>query len=108
MTLVATMMAVECLSLPLDLQQAFLIRCMRQPHLGFHALQQHYWLNNFPWQDGNQLLAADNPESFAEKCLELYTQKDLWHTSIRDSAIESVDQDCSSDEFNQQLLSLFE
>jgi len=58
------------------------------------------------WQDGKQLLAADSPEKFAEKCLELYLEKDIWH-SIRSNAIESVNEDCSSENFNHQLLRLF-
>jgi len=59
------------------------------------------------WQDGEQLMAADSAETFADKCLELYHNEDLWH-SIRNNALKSVSDDCSPGQFRRQLLALFE
>jgi len=59
------------------------------------------------WQHHCQLLAGDSPREFADNCLLLYRDINLWN-KIRDSALQSVSAECSTEAFKSALLRLFE
>lgn len=54
------------------------------------------------WEDGIELLVADDPTTFAEQCVKLYTQPQLWE-KLRHNALMRVKQECSEDSFTSQL-----
>jgi glycosyltransferase involved in cell wall biosynthesis len=56
------------------------------------------------WLPGREILDAplDDPGGFADRCLELYRNPELWHT-IRDNAMERIERDCSADLFRKSL-----
>ncbi|MBT8147478.1 MAG: glycosyltransferase, partial [Gammaproteobacteria bacterium] len=58
------------------------------------------------WQHGEQLLAGDTPEAFADNCLALYREAERWQ-KMRISALEAVAEQCSPEEFNSTLLRMF-
>lgn len=58
------------------------------------------------WQDGEQLLAADSPQQFAQQCLRLLRDEALW-TAVRDKGLAAVSADCSVQKFNEGLGRLF-
>jgi len=45
------------------------------------------------WQDGRDLLVADDPQAFAEACARLYTEEALW-SGVRQQALARVQEDC--------------
>lgn len=54
------------------------------------------------WQDGVELLVAESPAEFAEKCALLYRDPHLWQT-LRHKALQRVAKDCSREFFKEQL-----
>ncbi|MDX6711424.1 MAG: hypothetical protein QOH96_2440, partial [Blastocatellia bacterium] len=54
------------------------------------------------WVNGEDLLVAEDAESFADACIRLHHDSDLWNR-LRDSALNKVSIDCSPDLFSQQL-----
>jgi GT2 family glycosyltransferase len=58
--------------------------------------------NQLGWSNGDQLLVGDDPRSFAEQCIRLYTDASLWQR-IRNSALERVQQECSEERFRATL-----
>jgi GT2 family glycosyltransferase/glycosyltransferase involved in cell wall biosynthesis len=56
------------------------------------------------WVDGEQLLTAEetDPQSFANQCLRLYRDKDLW-LHLREEALTRVQEDCSPGRFQEDL-----
>ena len=54
------------------------------------------------WEDGIDLLVADEPTTFAEQCVKLYTQPQLWE-NLRNNALRRVERECSEDSFTNQL-----
>jgi glycosyltransferase involved in cell wall biosynthesis len=56
------------------------------------------------WIDGEQLLKApaDSPEEFAQQCVRLYGDKQLW-LHLREEALRRSREDCSIDRFEQNL-----
>lgn len=50
------------------------------------------------WSSERELLAADDPQAFAEACARLYTDAELW-ARVRQSALAGVARDCSSERF---------
>ena len=54
------------------------------------------------WTNGEELLLADTAEDFAENCIKLYTNPDLWQ-KLRDNALNRVMRDCSQQSFDQIL-----
>jgi glycosyltransferase involved in cell wall biosynthesis len=59
------------------------------------------------WVNGWDLLAAEDAESFADACIRLNHDSDLWNR-LRDSALSKVSSDCSPDIFSQQLRAILE
>lgn len=54
------------------------------------------------WEDGNSLSVGSNAESFAQKCIELYTNPELWQ-GLRDSALRRIAAECSMELFEARL-----
>ena len=52
------------------------------------------------------MLVGDSPESFAEQCLRLYRDAELWER-ISAAGREAVARDCSEERFRQTLEELF-
>lgn len=59
------------------------------------------------WQDETQLLVADAAKDYAEQCLRLYQDGQLWER-IRSNALEAIATDCSVAQFDETLAKLFQ
>jgi glycosyltransferase involved in cell wall biosynthesis len=58
------------------------------------------------WSDNSEILVAQDSADFAEKCVRLHQDKQLW-TRLRDDALAAVARDCSQDNFEQKLRGIF-
>ncbi|MDA1369260.1 MAG: glycosyltransferase [Proteobacteria bacterium] len=58
------------------------------------------------WTDGSQLLVGDTAEEFAEQCVRLYQDAELW-SQLRDAGLDAIIRDCSDDNFQATLRDLF-
>ena len=58
------------------------------------------------WTDGSQLLVGDTAQEFAEQCVRLYQDADLW-SQLRDAGLDAITRDCSDDKFQAALRDLF-
>jgi glycosyltransferase involved in cell wall biosynthesis len=54
------------------------------------------------WRHNVELITADEPETFAVGCYQLFTDSILWHR-IRRAALGRIGTDCSPTEFNSRL-----
>jgi GT2 family glycosyltransferase/glycosyltransferase involved in cell wall biosynthesis len=54
------------------------------------------------WRDGRDLLVADDPASFADRCATLYRDAALWH-AIRESALTRAATACAPSRLRSQL-----
>jgi glycosyltransferase involved in cell wall biosynthesis len=56
------------------------------------------------WEDSQELLAEEHtrPEAFAARCVELYTNAELWNR-VRDGALQRVGVDCAPETFGGNL-----
>lgn len=59
------------------------------------------------WQDGSELLVADNPEDYAARCIQLHSDEKLWQ-DIREAGLKAIEDDCSEETFRRNLAGLFE
>jgi GT2 family glycosyltransferase len=59
------------------------------------------------WQPGVELLTAEDPAAFAEACLALYGDAQLWHR-VRAAALARVERDCSTEAFAGRLRDIVE
>jgi GT2 family glycosyltransferase len=58
------------------------------------------------WADGDPFLVAGTAESFAQKCVELYTNSDLW-AKLRASGLRRAQAECSAESFERSVVSAF-
>jgi len=58
------------------------------------------------WQDGEEILVADEPSIFAEQCVRLYTNAHLWE-KLRSKALERIVRECSREAFVDKLRQIF-
>lgn len=58
--------------------------------------------NQLQWRAENELLIADTPQDFAEQCIKLYRDKNLWQT-LRNNALLQVEKQCSPEYFKNKL-----
>ncbi len=58
------------------------------------------------WDDGQELLVADDPKEFAQKCIDLYTNSTLWN-AIAANAKQKVALEYSEEKFNDSLRKIF-
>ena len=54
------------------------------------------------WQDGGPFLVGKDGESFAAKCIELYTNEALWNR-LREAGLEQIRTECSRELFQDRL-----
>ena len=54
------------------------------------------------WENGTDLLTADDHLSFAEQCICLYTQSELWQM-LRNNALNKINRECSREAFVKNL-----
>lgn len=59
------------------------------------------------WSDEQQLLVADSVKDFANQCIRLYQDAELWQ-SIRDTALDAIIRDCSQEKFRSAVAEIFE
>jgi O-antigen biosynthesis protein len=55
------------------------------------------------WHDGEPFLVGGDADSFAAKCVQLYTDSALW-TKLRNSGLARVQDECSGSAFNMAIL----
>ena len=58
------------------------------------------------WRHDQEVLVGEEPEEFAEQCLRLYREADLWER-LSQAAREAVARDCSEERFRETLRELF-
>jgi O-antigen biosynthesis protein len=54
------------------------------------------------WKNGQELLVANSPEIFANQCVKLYSQLDIW-SKLRKNCLVSTDQKYSKKVFFDQI-----
>lgn len=54
------------------------------------------------WQNEQELLTADQPQEFANQCIRLYQDEELWN-KLRDNALKQIEQQCSPEHFKNKL-----
>jgi GT2 family glycosyltransferase/glycosyltransferase involved in cell wall biosynthesis len=54
------------------------------------------------WQDGDTLFAGSDAASFADKCVELYTDEEKW-IALRNAALKRIQVECSEAAFDRQV-----
>jgi len=59
------------------------------------------------WHDGSPLLVAGDAETFAAKCVQLYSDEALWKR-LREAAIDRIRTECSPELFENRLQSITE
>ncbi|MED5411787.1 MAG: glycosyltransferase [Pseudomonadota bacterium] len=59
------------------------------------------------WRHEKELLVGETPECFAKQCVRLYQDESLWR-SVQDAGLEAITKDCSPEQFQQELESLFD
>jgi GT2 family glycosyltransferase/glycosyltransferase involved in cell wall biosynthesis len=57
------------------------------------------------WSDGKEIRVAEDAAAFAEKCVELHEQPELW-TRTRDAALAAIRRECATDAFESTLYEL--
>jgi O-antigen biosynthesis protein len=63
--------------------------------------------NQVGWQRGRDLLAAADPEDFAEACIRLHRDEALWW-AVRDAALERCRIDCSPATFQHGVQAILD
>jgi glycosyltransferase involved in cell wall biosynthesis len=59
------------------------------------------------WENERELLLADDPQSFADACVRLYSDRSLWY-QLRENMIKRVCEDFSPEKFSEQLKRIIE
>ena len=54
------------------------------------------------WQDGQEVLVAEEADAFAAQCARLYQDRHLWK-QLRHNALQAVEEECSRARFNDTL-----
>ena len=62
-------------------------------------------VNQLGWTDGKDILAADDPHTFARQCARLYTDGALWQR-LREASLRQLEIDCDVQRFERTLLKL--
>ena len=58
------------------------------------------------WEDGTSILVGTSADSFAQRCIQLYTDHVLW-TQLRYAALDRVKAECSSETFEKNVAACF-
>ena len=80
--------------IPLKMQQA--------AAMGIPLVATKLVAGQIGWQDGSELLVADDPAEFAAACVRLWQDADLWR-AIRGRALGRVEIECSPERFAKQV-----
>ena len=80
--------------IPLKMQQA--------AALGIPIVATKLVAGQIGWQDGRELLVADDPAEFAAACVRLWQDASLWQ-SLHDQALARVQTECSPERFAKQV-----
>jgi O-antigen biosynthesis protein len=59
------------------------------------------------WEAGNDLLMADDDDSFANACIRLYQDQQLWNR-LRQNALDRVPKECLPEAFSERLRAIVE
>jgi GT2 family glycosyltransferase/glycosyltransferase involved in cell wall biosynthesis len=59
------------------------------------------------WEAGNDLLMADDDDSFANACVQLYQDQQLW-SRLRQNALDRVPRECLPETFTERLRAIVE
>lgn len=59
------------------------------------------------WTNELELLSADDEQEFADQCVRLYTDPELWQ-SLRDNALAALARDCAPEQFRTNLKRMFD
>jgi hypothetical protein len=59
------------------------------------------------WTDNAELLIGKDAASFAQKCIELYRNKELW-MKLRQTGLDRVRAECSKEAFDRKLKEILE
>jgi GT2 family glycosyltransferase len=70
--------------------------------LGIPMVVTQLMADQLGWQDGKEVLVADEPADFAAACVRLYTEAELWER-IRLTALRRVRQDCAPEAFTDRV-----
>lgn len=54
------------------------------------------------WQDRTEVLVGDDPKTFAQQCVQLYSHQPLWQ-QLREQALKRIETECSRSAFLRQL-----
>ena len=54
------------------------------------------------WQNEQELLTANKPQEFANQCIRLYQEEELWR-KLRDNALKKIEMQCSPEYFQRKL-----
>lgn len=58
------------------------------------------------WQHGRELLTADDEQAFAQACLRLYQDPELWQ-AVREAGLAAIERDCSPRAFRDRVGAIF-
>lgn len=75
--------------------------------MGLPSVTTSLLARQLSWKDGEELLVADDAKEFADQCIKLYQDGDLWQR-LRDTGLEAVIRDCSQDAFRSALSKIFD
>jgi O-antigen biosynthesis protein len=59
------------------------------------------------WENEIELLSADNASDFAQQCVRLYQQAELWQ-KLRDNGLKRIEEQCSPQQFTHKLKLILE
>lgn len=76
--------------------------------LGVPVVASQLLVDQLDWRAGRDILSADihNPEDFARRCIELYTDAGQWQM-IRENALERIREECSVDVLKSHVREVF-
>ncbi|MDB5451095.1 MAG: putative S-adenosylmethionine-dependent methyltransferase/MSMEI2290 [Phenylobacterium sp.] len=74
---------------------------------GLPAVTTRLLARQLGWVDGVELLAADDPQAFAEACARLYADEGLW-SAVREAALARVAVDCDPEAFRRTVAQTLE
>lgn len=74
---------------------------------GIPAVTTSLLARQLDWTNEQELLAADEAKDFADQCIRLHQDGELWQ-EIRDAGLDAVTRDCSQERFRSALAKMFD
>jgi GT2 family glycosyltransferase len=78
------------------------IKILSAASYGLPVVATQLLADQLGWTNGKELLVADTAQDFAQNCVKLYNNSDLWQ-AIRENAVTRVTEDCSQETFDRTL-----